>query len=87
MKLDMESGMTEIIGIASLCVKHGCTSIVPDVYVRVSQYIPWIKRNLGNFETTETTSSFSTAFIITISLSVVAVILILGLIYLFCKKK
>ena len=37
----------EIIGVFSFL--ESCESLVPDVYVRVTEYMPWIERNLENF--------------------------------------
>ena len=49
MKLDYQNySPVEIIGIVSMG-GHGCVSIVPNIYVKVSEYVPWIQRNLENF--------------------------------------
>ena len=37
----------ELIGVFSFLLT--CVSIHPDIYVRVSEYMPWIERNLENF--------------------------------------
>ena len=81
MKIDTKNADTQIIGIVSMGVKYGCISVIPDVYVRVSQYVPWINKNL------ETTSYVSIAFTVTIILLVVSCFVISGLIYLLRKKK
>ena len=83
MKIDVKTGKTQIIGIVSGGVKYGCISVVPNIYVRVSQYLPWINRNLETFIDTETivgnTSNFSTALSVTITLSIVGCFVILCL--------
>ena len=50
MKLDEVRGHYEVIGILSYGVQHNkfdhCVSQFPDVYTRVSTYLPWIKKTL-----------------------------------------
>ena len=49
MRIDIETGETQILGIVSMVVKKGCTTVIPAVFVRVSKYVDFIKRNLENF--------------------------------------
>ena len=50
MRVNVSNGDIQIVGIVSMMVREGCTSVVPNVYVRVSKYLPWIKKNMENFE-------------------------------------
>ena len=47
MKNTQNDNEYEIIGVLSFI--ESCESLEPDVYVRVSEYMPWIERNLENF--------------------------------------
>jgi secreted trypsin-like serine protease len=49
MRIDIATGETQILGIVSMCVKKGCTTVIPAVFARVSKYVAFIKRNLKNF--------------------------------------
>ena len=47
MKLNVSNGNAEVIGILSMNV--GCTSVIPNIHVRVSKYVPWIRKNMEKF--------------------------------------
>ena len=50
MRIDIETGETQILGIVSMgAAKKGCTTVIPAVFARVSKYVGFIKRNLKNF--------------------------------------
>ena len=48
MKLNIKSGHTEVIGLAFFGIL-GCKSVVPDPYVKLANYVPWIERNQEEF--------------------------------------
>merc|ERR1712001_804257 len=79
MKINMKSGHTEVIGIAFFGVK-GCVSVPLHGYVKVSNYVPWIEKNLAEFIDPHISilcdQEFQTQWIIIIIISFIIIILI-----------
>ena len=46
MRFHVQNGKYEVIGVFSSMAAKGCISLRPDVYTRVSKFVPWIKTSL-----------------------------------------
>ena len=52
MALNMETKEYHVIGITSRgFLNKGCVSIIPNVFVKVSYFVPWIKKTLEDIQT------------------------------------